>query len=154
MPEKPLLIFPSPTDVTRYKLSRGPSKPLMKPGRRDQITRLETQFQLLETAFSARRAQIQQTAAGVDPELVLVFETRGPVDNFLTAVRQFPELEWLGDLEEEFQPDALFFYSDDATREIRGKIFFVMSNLQGLQQLKSLWDNYYITGRTFPRGRD
>jgi hypothetical protein len=84
--------------------------------------------------------------------MVLVFETRGPIDNFLNALKNFPELEWLGDIEQDYQPDNQFFYRDDTTREIRGKIFFVMSNYRGLQQLKSLWDNYYRANQRFQRG--
>jgi len=40
---------------------------------------------------------------GIEPEMVLVFETRGPVNDFLKALKNFPELEWFGDLESEFE---------------------------------------------------
>jgi len=125
---------------------------MRRPSREDQVGRIDPQFLVLENAFQQRRMQLNSDSSGVEPEMVLVFETRGPVDNFLIALRNFPELEWLGDIEQEYQPDNLFFYQDDATREIRGKVFFVMSNFRGLQQLKSLWDNYYRANQRFERG--
>jgi hypothetical protein len=152
MPERPLLVFPLPTEISRYKLSSGPRKSFKKPTRDEQIARIEPQFLTLENAFSAKRIQLQSDVTGVEPEMVLVFETRGPINDFLRALKDFPELEWMGDLEHDFEPDELFYYQDDQTRQIHGKIFFIMSNYQGLRQLKSLWDNYYVPGVKFQRG--
>jgi hypothetical protein len=151
MPEKPILIFPSPSIVSRYKMTGGADKEFRRPTRQTQSGRIGPKFQTLESAFENKRIEFQQDANGADPEMVLVFETRGTIKDFFNAVIKFPELEWLAEFESDFEQDELFYYVG-TNKEIKGKIFFIMSNHQGLIQLQSLWYNYYVPGIPFQRG--
>lgn len=105
MPERPLLLFltPQPADRKKQKRQFGP---VHKPNATRQGQRLSPMFNQLQAAFEARRVEIQQNTAGIDPEQVLVIETIGSVDNFANAVKRIDGLEWMGELEsDEIAPD-------------------------------------------------
>jgi hypothetical protein len=96
--------------------------------------------------------ELQQTAAGAEPELVLVLEVAGSVDEFVRAVRNVRELEWLGALfVEELDPEPDFIPVDTPDARIPGRLFLVMSNQQALGQLLGLW-NRFAAGERFDRG--
>src|SRR2546426_11326900 len=94
----PILRLRAPTFEPRSKASYGRGK-LHVPARPQQVARLTPQFGALESAIANRRAELQQTAAGAEPELVLVLEIAGSVEAFIRAVRRVPELEWLAEIE-------------------------------------------------------
>jgi hypothetical protein len=150
MPEKPLLIFPSPSVIGRYKLTSGPNKPFKSPTKQKQVERIQPMLDVLENALQQRRITLQSDVSGVEPEMVLVFETRGPVQDFFKAVRHIRELEWLGEMEKDFEPDELFSY-ENKEKQIRGKFFFILTNHQALRKILRLWSNYKY-GHKFDRG--
>ncbi len=150
MPEKPLLIFPSPSEVGRYKLSSGPPSPFTTPTKRQQVERLQPSFDSLERTLRAKRVSLQSEVSGIEPEMVLVFETRGLVQDFFKAVRKISELEWLGEMEQDFDPNDFFYYADPE-KQIRGKFFFVMTNYEALKKTLRLWRNYKYS-RKFDHG--
>ena len=84
--EYPLLIFPEPQTLDRSKRSM-PQRSIHFPSPERQAERLSPLFQTLKDSFEARRAEIQQSPEGVDPDQVIVFETIGTVDSFITAVK-------------------------------------------------------------------
>ena len=45
-----------------------------------------------------QRVTLQDNPLGIQPELALVLETVGSVQNFIGAVRRVEGLEWLGEL--------------------------------------------------------
>jgi len=150
MPQKPLLIFPAPSVVGRYKIPGGEPKKFKIPSKEQQLHRIQPTLNSLNTAFQNQRVILQSDVSGHEPEMVLVLETRGLVQDFFKAVRAIPELEWLGEWEKDFDPDDFFHYTD-SERQIKGKFFFILTNYQALKRILSLWRNYRF-GNDFERG--
>ena len=116
MPERPLLLFPTPDVASRSTLGGGGGR-VRRPTLQRQWDRLSPIFRQLQTAFDARRVEIQQSAAGITPEQVLVIETIGSIDNFANAVKRIDGLEWMGEIEiDEIAPDEEFY---DKIRQYR-----------------------------------
>ncbi len=140
--EYPLLIFPEPQTLDRIKRSM-PQRSIHFPTPERQAERLSPLFQILKDSFEARRAEIQQSPEGVDPDQVIVFETIGTVDNFITAVKNTAGLEWLGEIEiDDINPTDDFFDEDNAEKPLSGRLFLTMSNQRAMEQLLSLWTQY------------
>ena len=142
MPERPLLIFPTPQQADRTKL-----KPLFgrvhKPDVTIQGQRLSPMFNQLQAAFDARRVEIQQNTAGIDPEQVLVIEIIGSVDNFANAIKRIEGLEWMDEIEsDEIAPDQDFYDEANREKELNGRLYLVMTNQRALDEMLSLWRRY------------
>jgi hypothetical protein len=142
MPERPLLLFPTPqpADRTKQKLQFGR---IHKPNVTQQGQRLSPMFNQLQAAFEARRVEIQQNTAGIDPEQVLVIETIGSVENFSNAVKRIEGLEWMGEFEsDEIAPDQDFYDENNPEKELNGRLYLVMTNQRALDEMLSLWRRY------------
>jgi hypothetical protein len=91
------------------------------------------------------------------PEEVIVLETIGTVESFISAVRRTEGLEWLGEIEEEDIPaDDDFFAVDThgrprAERRLSGRMFLVFSNDTAFEQMQSFW-RAWQRGTELPRG--
>lgn len=142
MPERPLLLFPAPETADRTKGSEFPVR-VHRPSHDRQGQRLSPLFTQLQTEFNARRVELQQTAAGADPEQVLVIETVGGVENFANAVKRIAGLEWMAELEtDEIAPDEDFYDEQNADKELSGRLYLVMTNQRALDEMLSLWQRY------------
>lgn len=142
MPERPLLVFPEPDEAPRSKGRSFPGR-VHRPTHGRQGQRLSPRLDQLQQTFEARRLEIQQTTAGIDPEQLLVLETIGSIDAFANAVRRIEGLEWMGELElDEIAPDEDFYDEKHPEKELSGRLFLVMTNQQALEQLLSLWRRY------------
>ena len=142
MPERPLLIFPTPELADRIYLHNGPYS-IHIPSTDRQRERLTPQFTQLQSTFDSRRVEVQQTLTGIDPERVLVIETIGSIDNFANAVKRIPGLEWMSELEnDEIPPDEDFYNTSDREKKINGRLYLVMTNQQSLREMLSLWHRY------------
>ncbi len=142
MPDRPLLLFPTPETADRTK-GRGFPGRVHRPTHNRQGQRLSPIFTQLQAAFNARRVELLQTTEGVDPEQVLVIETIGNVENFANAVKRIKGLEWMGEIEtEEIAPDADFYDEKDETKELNGRLYLVMTNQRALDEMLSLWQRY------------
>ena len=142
MPERPLLLFPTPELAGRTKLP-PPRGRVHKPDLARQGQRLSPMFSQLQTSFNTRRVEIQQNAAGIDPEQVLVIETIGSIDNFANAVKRIEGLEWMGELEsDEIAPDEDFYDETNPEKELNGRLYLVMTNQRALDEMLSLWQRY------------
>ena len=146
MPERPLLILPTPGAPVKRRKKSGGSGGFHLPSSHRQGERLSPRFALVEQAFEARRVRLQVEARDLVPEEVVVLETVGTVDDFIRAVENVPGLEWLAEVEaDEIPPDDDFFA---VTKEgearpgkvLRGRVFMVFSNQAALQQMISLWN--------------
>ena len=153
MPERPLLLFPTPQPADRTKQKRQ-FGPVHKPNVTRQGQRLSPMFNQLQAAFEARRVEIQQNTAGIDPEQVLVIETIGSVDNFANAVKRIDGLEWMGELEsDEIAPDQDFYDENNPEKELNGRLYLVMTNQRALDEMLSLWRRYQADPKMqFERG--
>jgi hypothetical protein len=144
MPDQdfPLLLFPTPTSADR-NLGGGGSSPFVRPGIGRQRQRIAPKFGLLTQAFATRRLTLQQVAPAENPELVLVLETIGPVDNFAKAVAKVPGLEWLVEwVEDEVAPDEDFYVDGKPDKTLSGRLFMLATNEDALNQLLALWNRY------------
>jgi len=142
MPERPLLLFPTPERADRTKQTPGFAN-IHRPSFGRQGERLAPVFNQLQAAFNERRVEVQQTAAGIDPEQVLIIETIGSVDNFANAVKRIPGLEWMGELEaEEIAPDEDFYDESKPEKDLSGRLYLVLTNQAALNEMLALWRRY------------
>ena len=113
------------------------------PGHARQAERLSPQFQSLQAAFNARRLELQANAHNNDPDLVVVFETVGAVDDFILSAERVPGLEWLaGMIDAQVEPDEDFYSTKDPDKALSGKLFLMGSNRQALEEVVRLWERY------------
>ncbi len=157
MPERPLLILPSPGQPAVRSKKSGGGGEIGRPSRARQGERLGPKFNTLQMALDAQRAHLQVEPAATTPEQVLVLETVGPIEDFIVAVQNIAGMEWLGEIEEEdIPPDDDFFALDKQRRRkpektLRGRVFLVFSNQQALDQMSSLWQ-LWQRGEDLPYG--
>ena len=113
------------------------------PGHARQVERLAPRFQSLQAAFEARRLELEANAHNSDPDLVVVFETVGAVNDFISSAERIPGLEWLaGMIEAQVEPDDDFYSTQDADKPLSGKLFLMGSNRQALDEVVRLWELY------------
>jgi len=113
------------------------------PGHARQAERLAPRFQSLQAAFEARRLELQAKAHNSDPDLVVVFETVGAVNDFISSAERIPGLEWLvGMIEVQVEPDEDFYSTQDADKALSGRLFLMGSNRQALEEVVRLWELY------------
>lgn len=151
MDKKPLLIFPFPTtiDRTKGKGRKLPKLHLPSPGQ--QLNRFSSKISNLERVFLNKSAALSQRIEGLIPEMILVLEVAGRIENFFNAVRKTPGMEFLLEYEEEpTEPDDMFFWEyaegERAEGQIEKRIFLSMTNQQALRELKGYWDLYLREG--------
>ena len=148
MPERPLLILPSPGEPAPRRRRGGGVGRFHRPSRKRQAERLLPRFEHLQQVLEARRTRLQVEASGLVPEEVVVLETVGTVDGFIRAVEKVPGMEWLAEVEEEdIPPDDDFFAISEAGEErshkaLRGRLFMVFTNQRAYDQMLSLWRTF------------
>ena len=146
MIERPLLVFPE-ASVRQRNLRHGFEPKYHLPAPERQRDLLEPKFAALEQAFAARRAALRADPVGVEPEQVLVLETVGRIQDFVKAVRGIPGLEWLVEWDvDDIEADDDFYgigemkaESNEKRATLSGRLYLVMYNQTGLEQLLSLW---------------
>lgn len=153
MSERPLLLFPTPEAADRNKLfGRGGN--YHKPSVERQGNRLSPMFTQLITTFEARRVELQQSTAGIEPEQALVIETIGSIEDFSKAVKHISGFEWMSEIEiDEISPDNDFYDNKNPEKELSGRLYLIMSNQRALEEMLSLWKRYQDNQKmTFERG--
>lgn len=158
MPEHlPLLVFPDKRVLPPDPGNGFPVKQPRVPGRGVQVVRIDRQIQKIEADFARYQATLTGALAGLEPEMVLVIEIVGRVEDFKQAI-EAAGLEWLGETElDEFDAaDDGFYELDEAGhrtgRSPSGRMFLAMSNMAGLQELLSLW-RQWREGHGLPHGK-
>jgi len=137
----PLLIFPAPSQVVRDG-GNGFQPSVHYPDHVRQGRRLGDRFGRLQAAFDARRLALRARAQNDDPDLVLVFETVGSVDDFIPTAQRVPGLEWLAAVDDEIAPDEDFYDTQERGKPLGGKLFLVGSNRAALDEVVRLWGLY------------
>lgn len=132
MPEKPLLIFQTPSVAPREKENPGfGSSNYHFPDFTIQKDRLTPQFESMQQSF------ITDEAAGLQPEYVLVIEVIGTVDDFHRAVGAIEGLEWLAEIDEEnIEPDD-DFYQEEC--KVGKKLFYEKIQEISIKQSSEIW---------------
>jgi hypothetical protein len=145
---RPLLAFgaaqvsPIPPASANRPFPPQPNRPA--PARQGQ--RLTPQFAALRDALAAGRVDVTGHTREPDPELVVVFDLVGTVEDFARAVSQVQGLEFLAEIEDEdLEPDEDFHFvrdgqpTDDLVSET---LYMVMSNAQAVTELISLFERW------------
>ncbi|NEK87542.1 S8 family peptidase [Blastococcus saxobsidens] len=146
---RPLLSFGGPDASPIPPLPDGsrsvPPSP-RGPGPARQGARLTPQFDALQDAMQAGRAALSRTASDPDPELVVVFDLAGSVEEFARAVSGVPGLEFLAEHEEEdVDPDADFhMVSKDGRTDkaVPESLYMIMTNARAVTQLIALFHRW------------
>jgi Subtilase family len=141
---RPLLAFGPPTVGAIPTQKPGFSPPPRSPSPSRQGQRLTPQFEELARALSERRVQAASATAESDPELVVVFDLAGTVDEFVRAVRRVNGLEFLAEITDEpTEPDDEFYYLDKhgepADQQVPETLYVIMSNAQAVTELIRLF---------------
>lgn len=140
----PLLFFPAPAKADP-STRPGRGSPVHFPSTERQRARVTPQLEVLQLAFAAKGLRLQQAAPVENPELVLVLEVAGDIQNFANAVRKVPGLDWLLEwAEEQIEPDEDFYIEakDHQHKAYSGRLFLLGTNQQALTQLLALWNRY------------
>jgi hypothetical protein len=152
MPIRPLLPLPAPNRELPPSGHSGYT-PLRLPTKERQAAHFGPIFERLRQAISGETvgAQIFEDPDNIAPDRVLVFETAGPVQNFLKALARIPGFEFMGDYEAEFEADEHYAVIDQRKgsegqdrmgEPIASRFYLTMPNLTALRQILSLWDRW------------
>jgi hypothetical protein len=148
-PQRPILLT-SPRGRRTYKPFGGGRETVRLPDRTRQAERLTSRFQALLQALEASRVTIQTSLPAADPELVLVFETRGGVADVLSAARK-AGIQLLLEVEDEFDPDEDFQKDAKKPALVPGFLHVALTNLTAMRELLRLW-GMWTSGEPLPRG--
>lgn len=154
MPRLPAVPLPAPIggEIAAGRPSRRPTLQGPTPSR--QAERLAPAFQRLSDALNEERLRIAGDDDAADPELIVVMEIGGDLQDFIAAIRRVPGLEFLADeAEDKLEPDDDFAVVDTKgrMRPYDRQLFVVASDHQAWQQILSLW-NRFKAGQAFDRG--
>ncbi|MBN9021210.1 MAG: hypothetical protein J0H08_03770 [Rhizobiales bacterium] len=143
MPPQPFLLFPkSATTAKRGDLPLAFPPKVQIPSAGRQKERLEQKFKDVVAAFD----DIKTDAEGFEPERVIVFETRADkVTEFAKAAAKVEGLEWVGELDLGDLPGDADFRVVDPDKQhqlLTARLYAVMGNQKGAQNLLSLWNNW------------
>src|SRR4051794_23927582 len=139
--QRSLLALGPPEIGERRITSRRDMPRLSTPGAARQGKRLSPQFDALVAAFDHARADLSHGPVDeVDPELVVVFDLAGSVQDFHNAIKQVDGLEFLSEfLDDDVEPDDDFHMEsreDGRTVDrVQHSLYLVMSNAQAVTQL-------------------
>lgn len=152
MPERPLLKLPDPVEFVPRPGPRGGSA-IAKPTRGRQAERLEPRFdRLMRVADDPQQLlSLRDDPGSIAPERAIVFEVAGSLTDFYAQAHQLG-LEYLGDFEDDIEPSDDFFDEKKPEKELAGRIYLAMPDVQALQELLRLWRRY-TTGQTMPKGK-
>ncbi len=161
MPERPLLILPTPERAEPLRGFGGGDR-IRRPNRARQATRFGPLFNRLREALARKEGAIalHRDPSSLAPDRVIVFEVAGAIGRFAEAVAHVPGLEFLVETEAEFAPDEDFAVIDarkgregkDRTdRPVTGRLYLVMPDVQAFGQLLSLW-NRWVRGESLGQG--
>lgn len=144
---RPLLALDAPDVGERFQQpTRNPPR-LATPSVARQGERLTPQFQELVEAFDSERAVLSDGHVDeVDPQLVLVFDLAGSVQDFRNAIEHVEGLEFLSEMvDEDTEPDDDFYMSQKGARTARAvqhSLYLVMSNATAVAQMVSLFGQW------------
>ncbi len=152
----PLLVFPQAKIIAPPKGNGFPSSQPHVPGHEKQVVRLGAQLTTLKQEFDRYKANISVSAAGLEPETVLVIEIAGSVNDFRQAVEAIG-LEWMGEWDiDDIPPDEDFFErntkGEPTGKTVKGRIFLSLGNEAGMREILSLWEQWK-NNQALPTGK-
>lgn len=153
----PLLVFPEKRILQPETGSSFPPGKQSLPSHGAQVARIGRQIEHLEQDFARYQASLTGALAGLEPEMVLVIEIVGRLDEFRQAVEAVG-LEWLGETEiDDLEAEDDGFYETDKAGQITikplsGRMFLAMSNMAGMQEILFLWEQWK-ENESLPHGK-
>lgn len=138
----PLLLFPRPAPVRRQGLPTPDVPRPQKPSLDRQGERLGPKFQNLLQAMANEAVAAHPDAENPDPDLVLVLETVGAINDFISSANRIEGLEWLFGEMTTIDPDEDFFFPDDPEKKLGGRLFLMGVTRAALEQIVRLWDMF------------
>lgn len=158
--KRPLLTLGNPETAKRPAGTNNPIPKVKGPGSRIQGERLSPQFKELMEAFEKRRVQLSTGITDeIDPELVLVFDLAGTIDDFRNAVERIDGLEFLAELlDADTEPDEEFHMEEHGKgrteKPVARSLQLVLSNAAAAKQLVKLFETWTKNKETkFPHGQ-
>ena len=142
MPDLPPLPFPPPEPGQRATRPYPRDRP-QGPGPERQAARLGPVFQRLQDQLAAERLRITHAPDAALPELILVMEIAGELDEFVSVVSRIPGLEYLAEELGDYVESTDEFASvgtDDTRRRLRRELFVVATDERAAGELQRLWD--------------
>lgn len=143
----PLLVFPEKRICQPKKGKGRPIGKLNLPTRDAQVFRIGEQVDNLKIDFARYKASLTGSLAGLEPEMALVIEIVGRLEDFRQAVEKVG-LEWLGETEIddlEVADEAFYERGTSGTPDIKplnGRMYLAMSNMAGMNKILSLWNKW------------
>jgi Subtilase family len=152
MPELPLLRLPNPNPAELPGGQRSISN-LRKPSKGRQRDRFGPVFDRLQTVLSraGEPIELRDDPTALAPERVIVFEIGGTVANFLKAIQKIGGFEFMAEIDTDFAADEDFAIKygegdkkgqDIPGKEVSGRYYLAMPDLQALRELLSLWQRW------------
>lgn len=142
MPDFPLLKLSTPEPYT-IRAQRGGGADISRPSRHRQGARLDPRFESLSRVASnpTEILTLRNDPSSIAPERAIVFEVEGSLKDFYQQAHAIG-LEYLGDFEDEFASSDDFYDKDDDEKDLNGRIYLAMPDVQSLRELLSLWNRY------------
>src|SRR5690606_24885262 len=110
------------------------------------IQKLDNRITDLQRVLENQTAYLGLNPANLVAEMILVLEVAGDLNDFFRAVAATPEMEFLGELQSEIDPDDDFFIvnnNDERTdKKFGSRLFLTMTNQSALRELRSYWEEY------------
>lgn len=132
-----------------------PFRPRLEgPGAGVQDQRLGPRFARLTAAFEEGRLRAVADPAAHPPEYVLVLDVAGELNDFASAMRKVPGLEFLAEeIEDRVEPDDFAVVDGDGRRRPYDRLLYVVaSDLQAWSEILSLYRRFQ-SGEPFPQGK-
>lgn len=137
---RPILLT-APANRRSFRGRGGGGEKAVLPSRPRQTERLTPQFDALIRMLEQGRSTAQASLPATDPELVLVFETRGSVSDVVDAMGKVG-LQVLFEVEADFEPDEDFQKNAKRPSEVPGFLHVAFGGLPALQQLRTSWQSW------------
>ena len=148
MAEHPLLELPKPVRKSHKPRGFPETEGVQPPQHEDQVKRLRGPFDQISRVVSDPRllADLKSDPSAIVPERALVFEIATSKGNLQQALERVPELEFLGEDEDEFDGEEHFFKMDTngspTDKPVPRRIFFTLPSLKALRRIEQMWQAY------------
>ena len=140
MAERPIVYIRPSEHGDRPPGRRGRGRQVRVPSTDRQRERISPRIRELEEVFERRTVLLSQSAAGVAPEEVIVFDLATTVEDLVRAVRRIEGMEWLVESDEfDAELDEDFGPGQGTASTYQSRLYFVASNQQAFRQLLGLW---------------
>ncbi len=141
----PHLLFAKPLSNSRIK-GKPQSQPKGQLNSEKQSVRVEQRLSALELAWKNQTAALAGSMSGQDPEMVLVMEIVGTIDDFFRAIKKTPGMDFLGEYDDDLEIEEEFEFLDSKGNMVKKptskRVFLSIANQQAIAELRTIWNSY------------